>query len=288
MNINMTQKIGAHLSTSGGYHKALLSIADKGGNCLQIFSSSPRTWSPAQVEDETISQFLKLKEQLHIMPVYFHALYLVNLADPAATGEKSVVALTQELQLASRMQVVGSIVHTGSFKNKDQTLSCRDEQYYSILLNNIKKVLTDTPDNTLLILENAGNRKIGQTVDQLAEIIEDIGNDRLRVCLDTCHLHAAGYDLRSEEHFETFLSDFDQKIGLDKLEVIHVNDSRDNLNDLRDRHENIGKGFVGIEVFKNFLNHPKTKGIPFIIETPGFDGNGPDKENIDILKSLIR
>lgn len=283
----MEHKIGAHLSTSGGYHKALDSIVRKGGNCLQIFSSSPRTWRPAQVEDKVISQFSEIKKKLAIDPIYFHALYLVNLADPAATGEKSVTALTNELQLAAKMGVVGSIVHTGSFKNKDSTLSCRDEKLYPTLLENIKKVLSVTPSETFLILENAGNRKIGQTIDQLAEIIEDIGDDRIRICLDTCHLHAAGYSLADTEQFEAFLDDFETKIGLKKLEVIHMNDSRDKLNDLRDRHENIGKGYVGIEVFKNFLNHPKTRHIPFIIETPGFDGNGPDKENIDILKSLI-
>ncbi len=283
----MTQKVGAHLSTAGGYHKALKSIQEKGGNCLQIFSSSPRTWSPAQVSDTVIAEFGDLRKKLAIDPVYFHALYLVNLADPSVTGEKSVTALIQELQLAAKMDVRGSIVHTGSFKNKDKTLRCRDEQYYSTLLDNIRKVLCDTPSNTFLILENAGNRKIGQTIDQLSEIIEDINDQRIRICLDTCHLHAAGYSLADEKQFELFLDDFDMKIGLDKLEVIHMNDSRDQLNDLRDRHENIGRGFVGIEVFRNFLNNPRTKHIPFIIETPGFDGNGPDKENIDILKSLI-
>ncbi|QQS44010.1 deoxyribonuclease IV [Candidatus Roizmanbacteria bacterium] len=283
----MKQRIGAHQSTSGGYHKALESINTKGGNCLQIFSSSPFTWSPAQVDKKTTEKFTALKNELKIRPVYFHALYLVNLADPGITGQKSVAALTHELELAARLEVVGSIVHTGSFKNKDKTVSCRDEQYYPTLLKNIKKVLSETPDNTLLILENAGNRKIGQTIDQLAEIVEDVNDPRVRICLDTCHLHAAGYDLVSMEQFESFLDDFEKKIGLNKLEVIHMNDSRDKLNDLRDRHENIGEGFVGRDVFKNFLNHPKTCHIPFIIETPGFDSKGPDKENIDILKSLI-
>lgn len=283
----MVQKIGAHLSSSGGYQKALESIVAKGGNCLQIFSSSPRIWSSAQVTDAAISVFVNLKKKCEIDPIYFHALYLLNLADPNQTGEKSVKALIDELQLASKMDVRGSIVHTGSFKNKDKTLHCRDEHYYPALLENIRKVLSETPSNTFLILENAGNRKIGQTIDQLSEIMEDINDPRIRVCLDTCHLHAAGYSLADRKQFEFFLDDFDTKIGIDKLEVIHMNDSRDQLNDLRDRHENIGKGFVGIEVFKNFLNSPRTKDIPFIIETPGFDGNGPDKENIDILKSLI-
>ncbi len=283
----MNYQIGAHLSTAGGYHKALESMVSKGGNCLQIFSSSPRTWKSAVVNEVTIEKFNSLRTKLQIDPIYFHALYLVNLADDGATGEKSKRALIDELSLAPRLGVKGSIVHTGSFKQKDSTLSCRDEKNYPSLLQNMKAVLEHTPLESLLILENAGNRKIGQTIDQLAEIIEDVSNDRVRVCLDTCHLHAAGYDLRSKQDFEAFLVLFDNKIGLHKLELVHFNDSRDPFNSLRDRHENIGRGNVGIEVFQNFLNHPKTKHLPFILETPGFDGNGPDKENIDILKSLI-
>ncbi|MBP9691330.1 deoxyribonuclease IV [Candidatus Woesebacteria bacterium] len=284
----MNHRIGAHLSTSGGYHKALEQIVHVGGNCLQIFSSSPRTWQSASPHEDTITRFGDLKKQLHIDSVYFHALYLVNLADDAATGEKSVRALTSELCLAQRMGVKGSVIHTGSFKskNKDVPLSCHDEKNYPILLAQIKSVLRETPPETLLILENAGTRKIGQTIEQLSEIITDVDDKRVRVCLDTCHLHAAGYDLRSPKDFDHFLTSFDALIGLEKLEVVHLNDSRDPFNSLRDRHENIGKGNVGIEVFQNFLNHQKTKHLPFILETPGFDGNGPDKENIDILKSL--
>ncbi len=283
----MDRIIGAHLSTSGGYAKALEGIALREGNCLQIFSSSPRTWASASPSADSIMQFTKLKSTLRIDPVYFHANYLINLADPETTGEKSVLALIQELHLAHQMGVRGSIVHTGSFKNKNVTRSLKEHANYPILLGNIQKVLAQTPEDTFVILENAGTRKIGETIDQLGEIIHDIVNPRLKICLDTCHLHAAGYALTTQHEFDSFLANFDKLIGMDQLELIHMNDSRDSAGSLRDRHENIGQGFVNPHMFQFFLNEKRTRHVPIILETPGFDGNGPDKKNIDILKSFI-
>ncbi len=287
----MIHKIGAHLSTAGGYSTALEKIVKIGGNCLQIFSSSPMMWTDSKVTAEDIQKFVELKNKLTIDPIYFHACYLINCADGNATGEKSLKSLIFELNLAYKMQVRGSIVHTGSFKEGktpvDNYLQTRSSDTYKKLISNIKTVLAETPKETIMILENAGNRKIGRTIDQLANILEDVNNDRLKVCLDTCHLHAAGYDLHSKESFEQFLNDFDSKIGLNKLEVIHMNDSKDSFGALRDRHGNIGKGFVGVNVFKNLLNDARTKHLPFILEVPGYDEKGPDKENIDIVKGFI-
>ena len=280
-------KLGAHLSIAGGYEKAIESIKKIGGNCLQIFSSSPRTWADAKIDDDQINIFLTEKKKNNIDPIYFHACYLLNLADSEIVGKKSIHSLIYELNLAAKMYVKGSIVHTGSFKKMHGDESLAEFDHYNSLIKNIKHLLSETPAETYLILENAGNRKIGKKIDHLAAIISEINDSRIRICLDTCHLHASGYDLRSAANFEVFLDEFDQKIGLEKLEVVHMNDSRDAIGTLRDRHENIGEGYVGIEVFKNFLNHPKTKHLPFIIETPGFDDKGPDKKNLDILKSFI-
>lgn len=287
----MNHKIGAHLSTSGGYTNALESIVEKGGNCLQIFSSSPRMWTDSKIDEVSIQAFVEKKDELAIDPIYFHACYLINLADPGPTGQKSLKSLIFELNVAEKLHVKGSIVHTGSFKDGknpvDNYLEMRGTEQYQFLISNIQSVLSETPQNTFLILENAGNRKIGRTIDQLANIMEDVNDSRVRVCLDTCHLHAAGYDLTKPDAFETFLDEFDNHIGLDKLEVIHMNDSRDELGSLRDRHDNLGEGNVGMNVFKHFLNSNRIAHVPIIIETPGFDGNGPDKRNIDIVKGLI-
>ena len=279
----MTIKLGAHLSIAGGFSKTLYSLKDKGGNCLQIFSTSPRSWNFAKVDEESVNKFVKVKKDLKIEPVYFHASYLLNLADLGRVGQFSINFLISELNLAARLGVRGSIVHLGSYKD-DKT-----EEKSKKLIASIKEILEKTPSSTVFIIENAGNRKIGQTVEEIGEIIKETGgNDRLKVCLDTCHLHAVGYDLSAREKLDSFLLNFDKLIGLSRLELIHANDSKDDFGSLRDRHENIGQGKINIEVFRNLLTHPKTEKLPFIIETPGFENKGPDKKNLDILKSLLR
>jgi len=280
-------KIGAHLSISGGYDKALQRVTDIGGNCLQIFSASPRGWNFAKITEETRSAFLQEKKKINIDPIYFHASYLVNLAGEERIANLSKQSLIAELNVASQLGIRGSIIHLGSFKeNSPIVLDVSQDKRYSFLIDNILQILTSTPKDTFFIIENAGNRKIGQTIDEIAKIIKDINDERIKVCLDTCHLFSAGYPLRTQKELDTFLNDFDKKIGLNKLELWHINDSRDPFNALRDRHDNIGEGTIGISTFQLLLNDPKTKQLPFIIETPGFDGNGPDKKNIDILKSL--
>jgi len=282
-------KIGAHLSISGGYYKALQRITDIGGNCLQIFSASPRGWNLAKITDSDRKLFIEEKKGLRVDPVYFHASYLINLAGESRTANLSKQSLITELNIASQLGVKGSIIHLGSFKNngRDALRCVSTDTKYDFLLNNIIEVLTKTPKDTFFIIENAGNRKIGQTIDEIAKIIKDINDERIKVCLDTCHLFSAGYSLQTQKELDIFLFDFDKKIGLHRLEAWHINDSKDPFKSFRDRHENIGAGTVGPSTFKLLLNDPRTKDLPFIIETPGFDGNGPDKKNIDILKSFV-
>lgn len=276
-------KLGAHLSIAGGYKNPLEKIVKIGGNCLQIFSTSPRSWNKASLNHLSIQQFNRLRTSLKIDPIYFHASYLINLANPSSGGHLSKESLIHELHIAKTLGVKGSIVHLGSFKNENEVF----KEQFDILIKNIQEVLAKTPKEIILIIENAGNRKIGRDLNQIAKIIKHVDNPRLRICLDTCHLYAAGYDLRTPEKLEEFLSNFDKIIGLEKLELFHINDSRDPFESLRDRHENIGEGIIGIQPFKILLNHPKLKNRSFIIETPGFDKLGPDKKNLDILKSLI-
>ena len=280
-------KIGAHLSIAGGYDKALERAVAIGGNCLQIFSTSPRGWNQATVNDQAKRLFLDTKKKLNISDVFFHASYLINLADEGRIGEESKKSLIAELNVASQFAVAGSIVHIGSFKESSPAVwDVSQDKKYSILIHNINEVLTHTPQDTFLIVENAGNKKIGQNIYEIASIMKDVNNERLKVCLDTCHLFSAGYELSSQKKLDDFLSEFEKKIGLKKLIVFHMNDSRDPFNSGRDRHENIGQGTLSLEPFRLLLKDERTHNLPFIIETPGFDGKGPDKKNIDILKSL--
>jgi deoxyribonuclease-4 len=277
----MNLKLGAHQSISGDYSQALERINNIGGNCLQIFSSSPRSWNFAKTNDNEIKQFIKLKTKLKIDPIYFHASYLVNLADEGRVGHLSKLSLITEMNIATSLDIKGSIVHLGSYKNQKSNIK------YQELISNIKEVLKKTPKNSLFIIENAGNKKIGQTLEEISQIIKDVNDKRVRLCLDTCHLFSNGYRFNDNKELGLFLDKLEKLDLLDKLELWHANDSRDSYNSGRDRHENIGKGTVGLEEFRTLLNYPKTKNYPFIIETPGFDDQGPDKKNLDILKSLI-
>lgn len=283
-------KLGAHQSILGGYQKALKKVKEIGGNTLQIFSSSPRGWSFAKITKtkKDIEEFIKLKKELQIDPVYFHASYLINLADESKIGYLSKRSLINELNIAKKLNIKGSIVHLGSFKDSQiLNTSFENNPKYKVLIKNIQETLSQTPKETLFIIENAGNRKIGQNLEELAFIFRQLNNPRIRLCLDTCHLFANGYSFDNKVDLTIFLNKLDRLNLLDRLELWHLNDSRDPLNSGRDRHENIGQGEIGIEEFKAILNHKETENFPFIIETPGFDQKGPDKKNLDILKSLI-
>lgn len=271
-------KIGGHTSIVGGYAKALERMAAMGGNCMQIFSSSPRDWKQPQISDEDILLFREKKEALKIDPVYFHAMYLINLANPERIGDSSVEVLVHELYLASMLGIAGSIIHIGSFSNGD----------YDTLIKNIAKVLSQAPESVCFIIENAGSRKIPNTLEELGQIISDLKDERVKVCLDTCHLWAAGYDLSTAEKLDEFVTKFDSLVGLDRLELWHTNDSKGAFGSYLDRHQNIGQGTIPKVEFELLLNHPVTGTKPFVLEVPGFDDKGPDKQNIDILKGIVK
>jgi len=273
-------KIGAHLTIEKGYVFALEKLQKMGGNCLQIFSTTPRGWRSASLSPVQINNFLAKKKELGIEPIFYHASYLINLGDFSSIGHLSKQSLEKELNLASQAGIKGSIIHLGSFK--------LNAPNYQKLAANISAVLEKTPRDTLFIIENAGNKKIGKTLEEIGQIIKLVKNPRVKVCLDTCHLFSAGYDISTKSKLEKLLKEFEEKIGLEKLEVWHVNDSRDAFGSFRDRHENIGQGTLGLGAFETLLNHPQTKNYPFITETPGFDNLGPDKKNIDILKNLVK
>ncbi|MDO8564947.1 MAG: deoxyribonuclease IV [bacterium] len=299
-------KLGAHMSIAGGFAEALSRVHAIGGTSVQMFSGSPRGWSKPQASKEQAEEFQKRAKAFGMLSSYFHASYLINLADDGYIGTQSVSTLIAELTAASVLGVKGSIIHLGSFKDAEKVKSSKlkvpslfeskkesmpayvKHPKYELLIKNIKDILEKTPENTFFIIENAGTRKIGRTLEEIASIVSNVNSQRLKVCLDTCHLHAAGYDLRSPKKLQEFLEEFDRAVGLSRLEVFHLNDSRDAFGSLADRHQNIGEGAVGKEVFKGILNHPKLKHLSFIIETPGFDDRGPDKKNLDILKSMIK
>ncbi|MFB6212638.1 MAG: deoxyribonuclease IV [Candidatus Magasanikbacteria bacterium] len=280
-------KLGAHLSISNGFSGAVREIHEIGGNCLQIFSSPPQSWQEPDIENIDVEEFQSVRKDLGVDPFYFHASYLINLADDGRVGHLSKKLLKKELKVASKLDIKGSVIHVGTFKDRSNE-SVVGHEDFGILVNNIQEVLSDSPEDTLFLIENSGNRKVAKFLEEISVLLAELESDRVKVCLDTAHLHGAGYDLKSKENFKNFLEKFKETIEFKNLELWHLNDSKAEFGSFRDEHENIGEGRVGLEVFENILNHEKFRDLPFIIETPGFDEKGPDKKNLDKLKELVK
>jgi deoxyribonuclease-4 len=215
--------------------------------------------------------------------VFLHAIYLINLgtADEAHL-DRGVQSLINYMNLAAEIGATGVVFHPGSHKGAG---------YEAILAQSvaaIQRVLENSPDGPYLAVENMAGmgQHIGAKFDELGRIIEGVKSPRLKVCLDTQHSFAAGYDLASTEGIESMISEFEDTIGVSNLLVVHANDSKRPCGSGVDRHDNIGDGFIGESGFATIMGHPAFRDVPFLLEVPGFDEKGPDQKNIDILKAL--
>lgn len=272
--------IGAHVSTAGGLRNAIDAGKNIGAEALQIFPSAPLQWKIRGWSDEDCAWF-KAEWPKNFKQVIFHGIYLTNLAaDSAENLAKTKTALIETLTLASKIGVVGTIFHPGNYNNgeilhKDQIKAA------------IKEILDDTPNEAMLVFENSAGSTMGGKLEDLAWLI-DVSSDKSRVavCLDTCHAFAAGYDIKTKDGYEAYVKEVDRLIGLDKVFCWHFNDSKFELGAKRDRHENIGEGFLGAEPFGNILNDPRWAHLASYLEVPGFDNKGPDKQNVEVLDSL--
>lgn len=277
-------KIGGHVSAAGGVDQAIERALAIGANCFQIFVTSPRTWRKNIYSDDQITRFVEGINKNNLKPVFIHALYLANLATSNdELLEKSIDALAHALKMADRLEIQGVIYHTGSKRDRSE------DEAMAQVVRAMKDVLKLSPGQSQLIVEGAAGQggALGSTFDELGQMVKGAGSDRVKVCLDTCHLFAAGFDLRTEEGVAKTLAEFDQKVGLNNLVVIHANDSKFGLGKGKDRHENIGQGEIGDAGFKSLVNNSSLEKLPWILEVPGFgDKKGPDKDNIDKLKSL--
>lgn len=279
-------KVGAHVSAAVSLELTFDKAEKIGAECFQFFVSPPQQWAMTAHSDEEIERFKIKALETQIGPNFIHATYLVNLGTSSPEHlQKSIDWLIYGLNLASKLEVQGVIVHTGSHKGAgfEKVLEQVAESIQSIF----KKV---RDDSVQLILETSagGGGSIGRTFHELGQIRLMINDERLRICVDTQHIFASGYDVRTPLTLKDVLEEFDQEVGLANLAVIHANDSKVELHTNRDRHENIGEGFIGKEGFSGFINHSKLREVPFILEVPGFSGGGPDKENVQLLKTLIK
>jgi len=276
--------IGAHVSTAGGLDTAIKGGTEIGAETLQIFPSAPLQWKIRGWSDEACAIF-KGEWQKNFKQVIFHGIYLANLAaESKENAEKTKNALVETLKLAPKVGVVGTIFHPGSYV--DGQMGRKDQ-----IKNIIKEVLAETPKEAKLIFENAAGAKkkgkIGESNEDLAWLLDNSSDkERVGVCLDTCHAFAAGYDIRTKDSYEKYVKDVDVKIDRENVFCWHFNDSKFGLDERMDRHENIGEGHIGKDAFGFILNDPRWTDVSSYLEVPGFEGGGPDKKNINILKKL--
>lgn len=299
------RKIGAHVSAAGGVEKAIERAAKIGCNCVQLFSGSPRVWTKPDLTRIDPDKIASESSKQNVSPIFTHALYLVNLAsDKPELVKKSLDSLKYELQFDALVRGAGVVVHLGSHQGRGFTAV--QEQ----LVTQIDALLRQTPANSRLLIENAASRngKIGGDLSEISYLLTQLekqGNwvaqGRLGWCFDTCHAFAAGYNLGEQFQPGTLsagqllpdqspLSAFQvlSDLGLcDALACIHVNDSKDAFASNRDRHANLGEGTIPQDDLRWLLHRSELMTVPLIMEAPGFDGKGPDAENIHRLKDLL-
>jgi deoxyribonuclease-4 len=276
-------KIGAHVSSSGGVDKAIDRALEIGAETIQVFSGAPQAWKRKNYSGAEVTDFKRKSAESGIAPAFIHGLYLVNLAsqNPDLLA-KSYDALVTEMHAASLIGAKGVIFHLGSHKGAGYD-ACVEQ-----VIEYCSRILEATPEDAWLILENSAGMggAVGSKFAELGRIVRETGSDRARVCLDTQHSFAAGYDLKTPEGLENALEEFDREIGIERLAAVHANDSKPPLGGGLDRHENIGDGHIGRVGFLNILSNPAFGDVSFLLEVPGFDNEGPDKANVDILKQL--
>lgn len=278
----MTRRLGGHVSCSGGISNAVTNTLNIGGNAMQIFAGSPRMWVRSLYPTKVAEEFKKLVLDKDLNPVYIHALYLTNLAsDNPELLEKSKTAIIMDMKNSALIGSAGVVLHIGSHQGRGWTHD-RDQ-----VIKAIEEILNETPTNSMLLLENSAGQqgKIG-SLPELKDILDAIRSDRLKVCLDTAHAFEAGYNFTTTDGLEMWVKEIESTIGVDKVELLHLNDSKTPLGSGRDNHQNIGDGYIGDTGLSMLINHPKLVHLPLILEVPG-DGTGPDTANIDKVKALI-
>jgi deoxyribonuclease-4 len=276
----MSFKVGAHVSVAGGAEKAIERQEEVGGNCGQIFAGSPRTWSVKEYEDSEASEFRDLREASGQGPYVIHSTYLVNLATPKDDLlEKSKACIQKELYAADQLGVEYVVFHPGAHTGSGR------EAGIDTITSAVDDL--DIPETVTLLFENTAGKgtTLGKSFGELRQMVEGTEQENVGVCIDTCHAHTAGYNLSDDEGFEDMIQEIREDLGLENVDVLHLNDSKDERGSEKDNHEHIGEGNIGDEGFKNVVNCEEFEGLPMMLETPNTDEKGY-KENIERIKGL--
>jgi deoxyribonuclease-4 len=279
-------RLGGHVSIAGGLEKAIERGTEITADCIQIFVAPPRQLRPANHSDEAVAKYQQAREAAGIAPVLIHAQYLINLAGrDDGLRQASTNAIISQLGWAARLGAMGVVFHVGSTVGDpydvgmDRATTC------------LGTILSEAAGSVPILLETtAGEKnKIGGKFEDLGELIRRVDrHPRVQVCLDVCHIFAAGYPCLTTAELDQTLAEFDRVIGLERLTALHLNDSKGEFGSHVDRHENVGDGQIGREGFRAILNHPLLRDLPGFLEVPGFADEGPDAENLRRLRELVQ
>jgi deoxyribonuclease-4 len=276
--------IGAHVSPAGGPANAISRGEERHCTAIQIFNQSPRQWKGRLYKDEEVSAYREALDGSPVEGLLIHAIYLLNPAsEKPEFREKSLEALTLALNAGEQLGALGVVLHPGSAlqsEDVDGAIKRAGEV--------IREALEESGSCPLHLEDTAGaGGTLGRSFEELAALIEASGGGkRLGVCLDSCHLHASGYDMRTPESISDVVDEFDRVVGLDRLASLHVNDSMTPLGSNRDRHINLGDGEIGAAGIAAFLSEPRFDGLPAIFEGPGFTGKAVEPEDIENMIKL--
>lgn len=277
---------GAHMSISGGVGKSFARGASIGIEAMQIFAKNDRQWQAKPYAEADIAFYKAEAERTGIGPVIVHDSYLINLASPDdALWEKSIAAFADELERCAVLGIQYLVTHPGAHMRTGEDVGiARQVEAMNRLFEQ------GVGGDVMVLLETTAGQGtvLGWRFDQLARMIEGVRlNQRIGVCVDTCHILAAGYDIRTPEAYDATMQDFARTVGLDRIKALHLNDSQKELGSRVDRHTHIGHGFVGLEGFRLIVNDPRLQHLPMVIETPKNDDMAEDVQNLTLLRSLV-
>ena len=279
--------LGAHMSVSGGLSTAFERAQSIGINTMQIFTKNQNRWEQKPTPPEEIVRWAEAQTASGISPVVSHAAYLLNLGtSDDALWQKSVRALVDELTRAEQLGVLGVVLHPGAHMNSGE------EAGIARIIEGLNQAHAATPDyKTLTLVETTAGQgsTLGYRFEHLQAILAGVqAPERLGFCFDTCHVFAAGYDIRTPETYAATLSEFDRLVGIERLKCFHLNDSKKGLGERVDRHDHIGTGMLGLTAFANVLNDPRFVDVPMILETPKSEDMHEDVENLRVLRGVLR
>lgn len=282
----MVLAFGSHMSASGGVDLALRRAEELELQSCQIFSKNERQWKAKPLDPAVVERFRREMERTGITKLVVHDSYLINLASPKPDiREKSLAAFRDELERCGILGIRYLVTHPGAHTGSGIEAGI---QQFADSLNEVHASIPDNRALTLLETTAGQGTTLGRCFDEIAAIIDQVeAKERVGVCLDTCHVFAAGYDYRTPELYQTMMREFETTIGLDQLKVIHLNDSKFPLGSNRDRHDHIGEGEIGLEGFRQFVNDSRLVGIPGILETEKDPDGEHDRRNLATLRDLI-